>query len=135
MVVILGLMAGLAYPFKAKIFPLIALLTALVLLIIQIFQELFAPNKKGAGEQGEAERIGPKHLVIGAWVVGAPLMLWVFGFMGTVILFPFLYLRFQRESWPISIFLPICCGVFFYLFFDLALGLPLYRGVLFSKIF
>jgi predicted branched-subunit amino acid permease len=62
-------------------------------------------------------------------------MLWVLGFMGTVILLPFLYLRFHRESWLISITLPLGCGVFFYTLFGLALSMPLYPGILFSKYF
>jgi hypothetical protein len=62
-------------------------------------------------------------------------MLWVLGFMGTVILLPFLYLRFHRESWLISITLPLGCGFFFYTLFGLALSMPLYPGILFSKYF
>ena len=55
--------------------------------------------------------------------------------MGTVVLLPFLYLRFHKESWLISVTLPLGCGVFFYTLFGLALNMPLYPGIVYSKIF
>ena len=44
--------------------------------------------------------------------MGTVLMLWVLGFMGTVIFLPFLYLRFERESWLLSITLSLGADYF-----------------------
>lgn len=134
---ILLLRATVAYPLKAKLFPLITLLTVLILLIIQIIREGFVvlKGKGGVMEGGKGEGFSRKHLTIWVWMVGTVLMLWVLGFMGTVIFLPFLYLRFQRESWLLSISLSLGCGVFFYGLFSVGLNMPLYPGMILSRLF
>lgn len=135
LVSILLLRATLAYPFKAKLFPLIILITVLILLMIQIVREVVALRVKGATEKKRADSFRSKHLTILFWMVGTVLMLWVLGFMGTVILLPFLYLRFEKESWLLSISLSIGCGVFFYGLFGYLLRMPLYPGMILEKFF
>ncbi len=131
LVQILALTATFAYPFKSRIFPSIALSLGLVLSIFQIFRELPILKEKEIPKTGdETIRLSHKHLVIGAWIVGTTIMLWVLGFMWTVVAFPFIYLRYHRESWPISIILPIACGIIFYFFFGQFLRTPLYPGLL-----
>lgn len=133
---ILLLKATLAYPFKAKLFPLITLVTVLILLIIQILREALAVFKeKEVTEKGKTDSLSTKHITVWVWMVGTVLMLWVLGFMGTVIFLPFIYLRFQRERWLVSIALPLGCGVFFYGLFSLGLNMPLYPGMILSKFF
>ena len=133
------LIATLSYPWKAKIFPLIAISTALILLVFQTLFDIIALRKealsgKEKGEQ-EGEKLGSKHLSIGLWIVATMLMLWIAGFMGTVVLLPFLYLRLHKERWKLSITLPLCCGLFFYVLFGLALKMPLYPGVIGAALF
>ena len=135
LVSILLLRATLPYPFKAKLFPLIILITVLILLVIQIFREAFALREKGAAEGKKGDSFRSKHLTILFWMVGTVLMLWVLGFMGTVILLPFLYLRFEKESWLLSITLSLGCGVFFYGLFGYLLRMPLYPGMILEKFF
>jgi hypothetical protein len=132
---ILILKATLSYPFKAKLFPLIVLVPVLILLIIQIIREVFTLREKGVTEEKKGGDFSTKHLTIWIWMAGAVLMLWVLGFMGTVIFLPFLYLRFQKESWLFSITLSLGCGVFFYGLFDLGLKMPLYPGLILPIIF
>lgn len=134
LVSILLLRATLPYPFKAKLFPLIILITVLILLMIQIIREVFALREKGATEGEKGDGFRAKHLTILIWMAGTVLMLWVLGFMGTVILLPFLYLRFEKESWLLSITLSLGCGVFFYGLFGYFLKMPLYPGMVFEKI-
>ena len=129
------LKATMAYPLRSKLFPLIALVTALILLIIQIIREVPALKEKEPTEKIKTETFHPKNLAIWGWLASTLIMLWILGFMGTVVSLPFLYLRFHRESWLISIILPLGCGVFFYVLFALALSMPLYPGILFPKIF
>ncbi len=135
LVSILLLRATLAYPFKAKLFPLITLLPVMILLMIQMIREAIALREKGAteGEKGNGYRT--KQCIIWSWMTGTVLMLWVLGFMGTVILLPCLYLRFKRESWLLSITLALSCGLFFYGLFGFFLKMPLYPGMILPKIF
>ena len=135
-VVILFLIPTLAYTFKAKVFPLMALFAALILLVIQISREFLVKAKeKETAHEEESEGFGRKHLAMGAWLVGTPLMVWILGFMGTVILLPFLYLRFQREGWLVTILVTLGCGISFYFFFGFSLNMPLYPGLIYLKIF
>jgi hypothetical protein len=135
MVSLLLLRATLPYPFKAKLFPLIILITVLILLMIQIVREVVALRVKGATEKKRADSFRSKHLTILFWMVGTVLMLWVLGFMGTVILLPFLYLRFEKENWLLSITLSLGCGIFFYGLFGYLLRMPLYPGMILERIF
>ena len=132
---ILILKATLSYPFKAKLFPLIVLVPVLILLIIQIIREVFTLREKGVTEEKKGEDFSTKHLTIWIWMAGAVLMLWVLGFMGTVILLPFVYLRFKKEGWLLSITFSIGCGIFFYGLFGYLLKMPLYPGTILENIF
>jgi hypothetical protein len=132
---ILFLIATMPYPYKAKLFPLLTLLPALILLIVQIIREVCALKGVEALEKGKIESFNYKDLAICAWLLGTLVMLWLLGFMGTVILLPFLYLRFQRESWLLSITLSLGCGFFFYSLFAWSLHMSLYPGILFTNIF
>ena len=134
LVSILLLRATLPYPFKAKLFPLIILITVLILLMIQMAREIAALRGKGATEAERGDGFRPKHLTILLWLVGTVLMLWILGFMGTVILLPFLYLRFEKESWLLSITLSLGCGIFFYGLFGYLLRMPLYPGMILERI-
>lgn len=129
------MIATLAYPLGSKLFPLIALGAALILLVIQVFREASATKQEAPHEKRPVKKLPPKHWAIWAWLAGTLIMLWIFGFMGTVVLLPFLYLRFHKERWLISITLPLGCGLFFYTLFGLALDMPLYPGVLFPRLF
>jgi len=136
LVSLLFLKATLAYSFRAKLFPLITLLTVLIFLLIQVIREVLSVSKEKGGTQGgKGDISGTKDLTTWVWMGGTVLMLWVLGFMGTVIFLPFLYLRFQREGWLVSIILPVGCGVFFYGLFGLSLKMPLYPGMIFLKLF
>src|SRR4030042_1767243 len=135
LVVILLLGATFTYPLRSKLFPLIALSIALLLLVAQVVQEgLVLKGKDPAPMKEKKERRRPKFPAIWFWLAGTLPMLWLLGFMGTVILLPFLYLRWSKENWIVSITLPLGGGVFFYALFNLALGMPLYPGILYPRI-
>ncbi len=135
MISIFLLIETIFYPFKARLFPLLTLIPVLFLLIIQLVGEI--PSLKDRKSLGRdlKNHFSTQHLVIGIWMACTLLMMWIIGFMGTVLLLPFLYLRFQRESWRFSIGMSLGSGIFFYLLFDLALNMPLYPGLFFLKYF
>src|SRR4030043_947114 len=125
----------LSYPPKSRLFPLFALSTALILSGIQVVREISHYREKEPVKTGKTADLRLKYVAIVSWLAATLVMLWVLGFMGTVVLLPFLYLRFQKERWLISITLPLGCGIFFYALFGLALKMSLYPGILFSKLF
>ena len=128
------LKATLSYSFKAKLFPMITLITVLLLLTILIINETVVALKEKGSKDSNLEK-GPaaKQLAVWGWMLGTVLMFSILGFMGTVILLPFLYLRLQRESWPLSLAVSAGCGLFFYGIFDLGLKMPLYPGLILTK--
>ncbi len=125
----------IAFPFNARLFPILTISFMLILLIVQIIREVSVLRRKEAAKGEEVEKLGREHLVIGAWFGGTLLILWLFGFMATVIILPFIYLRVYRERWLLSITVPLGAGIFFYSIFQMALGVSLYPGFIFSKSF
>ena len=131
------LISTINYPTKAKIFPLIVISISLILLGVRILpQEVLTLKQKGeVVEATEASALRRRYLVVGIWLTLTLAMLWIFGFLATVILLPFLYLRRHGERWLLCISLPFGSGVFFYVLFALILKMPLYKGLLFLTIF
>jgi hypothetical protein len=119
---------------RDKVFPLMAIIPALILLVYQILKEVlsFRHEKGSMGE--ETKERSRRYFGVGIWMAITLIMFWLIGFLGTVLLFPFIYLRYHHEGWLLSIALPLGCGIFFYTIFSLALGLSLYQGFLFSNI-
>jgi hypothetical protein len=135
LVSLLLLKATLAYSLKAKLFPTITLVIVLTLLIIEMGREGFTLLRdKSAGKAGEKGNVCG-HVTAWVWMLGTMFMFWALGFMGTVIFLPFLYFRYQKESWWVSMTLPLGCGIFFYCLFGLALKMPLYPGVFSLRFF
>ncbi len=134
LITILLLRATMAYPPQSRLFPLIALFALIFLLVIQIIKELSAAKEKRRVDATKPDVIWSRYLSVWIWIAGCGMFLWLFGFMGTVVFLPFFYLKCQKESWLRSIIVSLACGVFFYTIFDLLLRMPLYRGVLFSKL-
>jgi hypothetical protein len=132
---ILFLLATLAYPPKAKLFPLVTLTFLIILLVIQIAREVLPAREKENVKKATAGNVGPRYIAIWAWIGATLVILWIVGFVGMVILLPFLYLRSVKESWLLSVTLPLGCGIFFYGLFGLILRMPLYPGFAFEKIF
>jgi hypothetical protein len=128
------LIVTLNLPFKAKLFPMIAILTAVGLLAVQVLIDNLASREKAPARTRKGKTLGRKHLFIGLWMAASFLMLWIIGFMGAVVFLPFLYLRLHKETWLLSITLSLGCGAFFYLLFGLVVKMPLYPGILGEKI-
>jgi hypothetical protein len=132
---ILFLSATLAYPPKAKLFPLVTLTFLIVLIGIQIIREFPRIKEEKKVKEAKIDDVVPKYVAIWTWIAATLVMLLVFGFIGMTILLPFLYLRSVKESWLLSIALPLGCAIFFYGLFGLILRMPLYPGFIAAKIF
>lgn len=134
-VLILFLIATLSFrSMRDKTFPLLAIIPALILLVYQILKEIFAFRREKGSMGEETKERSRRYLGVGIWMALTLVMFWLIGFLGTTLLLPFIYLRYNQEGWFLSIALPLGCGIFFYTLFSLALGLRLYQGFLFSNI-
>ena len=72
-----------------------------------------------------------RTLVAFAWIVGFFLLILFFGFPIAVILFVFLYLKFQgRENWSVTIAMTLISAVFFWGLFVWLLDTYLQEGLL-----
>ena len=134
-VLILFLIATLSFrSMRDKTFPLMAIIPALLLLVYQILKEIFAFRREKGSMGEETKERRRRYLGVGIWMALTLVMFWLIGFLGTTLLLPFIYLRYNQEGWFLSIALPLGCGIFFYTLFSLALGLSVYQGFLFSNI-
>lgn len=121
--------------FKDKLFPLLAIIPALMLLTYEISHEFADYRSKKETRQKIAPDLQSKYLAVGGWMVLSLGMYWLIGFLSTTVLLPFLYLRYHREGWLLSIGLPLGSGIFFYTVFSLAMEVRFYQGRLFEMIF
>ncbi len=120
---------------KDKLFPLIAIIPALIMLACEIGREFAAYRSKKEKREEITLDLQSKYLAVGVWMMLSLGMYWLIGFIGTAMLLPFLYLRYHREGWPLSIGLPLGSGIFFYTVFSLAMEVRFYQGLLFETIF
>lgn len=136
-VLILLLITALGYPSKAAIFPIMTISVALIVLVSHILpREILAVRRKAVGtELTEAGETANRFPAVMTWLVLTLLMLWLLGFLPTVLLLPLLYLMHNREKSSLCIGLPLACAIFFYVIFSLTLKMVFYKGLLFSLMF
>jgi len=130
------LLAALAYPMKAKIFPLIIIPLSLGLLGIQILTDIVAIRQKNEIKNtGRVEADGfSSSRLLGAivWIALSLLGFFLFGHMALFFLLPLAYCKLHQERWLSSIGLSFGYGIGFYIVFNYALEMRLYEGILFS---
>lgn len=133
------LISALEYPFKAKIFPFIVILSSLGLLSAQILLDIFAiKHKVGDKEVDSVETEGSSyHKLLEAliWVAMSLVGFLLFGHVAVFFLLPFAYSKLHHDRWWVSISLSLGCGIGFYVIFDFALSITLYKGYLFPLFF
>jgi hypothetical protein len=136
------------WPAQSKLFPWSLGLSSLVLALIQVtiavraaFKELATDAETGA-EDGrasadrsfsvsEAAAARWRALILCGWVVGFFLGICLLGFKVGALCLTFLFLRFTaNENWTISAAMAVGSYLFFWLVFDVALGVPLDNGLI-----
>jgi hypothetical protein len=117
--------AKLNYPADAASMPLIIGGCGAVLSLLQLIAELRA--SRGAYEEQIDLR---KDIPIYLWVWSFVIAVVAFGFVlaAPVMLFAYLRLR-SRESWWLSLLLSCCILALLYGLFQVALGVPLFEGL------
>lgn len=124
---------ALAWPLKAKLFPLVIAIPLFCLASAEVAWQLFgraAPDKEGE----PAMTVAPARTALAvAWILGFFATIVLLGFPIAVALFVFVYLKFQgRESWLFSIVFTAALWGAFYGLFDRLLHLPFATGWLTS---
>jgi hypothetical protein len=153
LVVVLGMtVLSLNYRAPARLVPLIVG-TATSLIVLFTAATVFVPRVgkwwKGMGKgtlqqflerddlppdpDDEASHKRALEFRVLAWLVALTAMVYLFGFLPSIFVFVFLFLRLSaRESWKISLLISGSLWVVVYLVFVLALNIHLYEGILFG---
>lgn len=117
----------------AMLFPYILGAFGLALLAGQIVREA-----RGARQAASEEEPGRASFNLGtylpsiAWLLAILPMIYLVGYLITVPLYMFLYLKLHGERWPLCIAVTLLVSLVLYFAFIVALGIPFYEGLLFS---
>jgi hypothetical protein len=131
---------------RSGLFPTVIGVPVLVLAVVQLLVSLRsmsgkAESKAPAAVAAQALDLPPevarqREIAILVTIVGFAVAIWLLGFITAVPLVTFLYLKFPAgESWPMSVGLAAVAGVFFYMVFVFALGVPAPHGPLLAPFF
>ncbi|HEY5896186.1 MAG TPA: tripartite tricarboxylate transporter TctB family protein [Burkholderiales bacterium] len=133
-----GIFSALAWPLKAKLFPLVISIPLFLLAAAEAAWVIF--GKDAPAESVEAEGI-PRNIAMRrtwiavAWALGFFVLIMLVGFLIAVPAMVFLYLRVQsNEGWLFSIVFTAAVWGLFYGLFDLLLHLPFPAGWLLSSL-
>ncbi len=129
-----GIITALAWPLKAKLFPLVISIPLFMLAAAEAVWVLFDRPARPPAEPASADAMR-RTLVATGWAVGFFAAIVLLGFTVAVPLLLLIYLRFQgRESWLFTIAFTAVVSGSFYGLFDLLLHLPFPAGWLFSAL-
>ncbi|MDQ5848492.1 MAG: tripartite tricarboxylate transporter TctB family protein [Pseudomonadota bacterium] len=123
-----AVVAALAWPLKAGLFPLVMGIPLLALALVQLGLDL-----RDAGEPAEAAPpiARRRTLATFAWMAAFIVLVLLLGFPIAVPLFVFCYLRMQsRAGWGLSIALAAAAWGFFHVVFERLLHFPFEAGLL-----
>ena len=135
------------WPAQSKLFPWSLGFSSLGLALIQVaiagraaFKEVAANPETGAGNgRASVDRSLSvseaaarwRALILCGWVVGFFLGICLLGFKVGALCLTFLFLRFTaNENWTTSAVMAVGSYLFFWLVFDVALGVPLDNGLI-----
>jgi Tripartite tricarboxylate transporter TctB family len=134
-----AIFAASRWSFKTGFFPLAVAIPLLVLVLIHLYLELFAPAEVSKGPAVEAEfsdDVAPelaRRRVIGifSWIAAFILFVYLIGFPLTVPLFIFCYLKFQSDvTWLSTIALTVIAWAFFYTLFQRLVHIQFEAGLI-----
>jgi hypothetical protein len=123
-----AVVAALAWPLKAALFPLVMGVPLLALAAVQLCLDL-RDARKPADAAPRVER--RRTLAIFAWMAGFIVLVLLLGFPIAVPFFVFCYLIVQsRAGWGLSIALAAAAWGFFHVVFERLLHFPFEAGLL-----
>jgi cytochrome b561 len=123
-----AVIAALAWPFKAALFPLTMSIPLLLLSLAQVVLDLRDPSPPAESGTDVSRR---RTLAIFAWMAAFIVLVLLLGFAITVPLFVFSYLVMQsRAGWGLSIALTAAAWGFFHVVFERLLHFPFEAGLI-----
>ena len=132
----LGIWSALAWPLKAKLFPLVI---GIPLFCLALAEVLWVLLSKHTSDEFRLSADQPndvalrRTLLAAGWAIGFFAAIVLVGFQLAVPLLVFAYIRVQgKESWLFTIVFTAAVWGFFYGLFDFLLHLPFPAGVLFG---
>jgi len=127
---------------KLKLLPAIISGLVFVLSVIELRKELITGQQAKGETEPEAEKTGVgasselRGYTLGfAWILGFLLGIYFIGFLISIPLFIFSYLKLHGKNWLISVTLAAGAIVLIYLVFVVALKLNLFPGIVFGGYF
>jgi hypothetical protein len=131
-----GIWSALAWPLKAKLFPLVIGIPLFCLALAEVISVVLAKQKSDdfrlSADQPNDVALR-RTLLAAGWSVGFFIAIVLLGFQVAVPLLVFAYIRLQgKESWLFTAIFTAGVWAFFYGLFDLLLHLPFPAGVLFG---
>ena len=134
-----GTASALAWPWKAKLFPLVIGIPLFCLAAAEVLWVLFGKGPAKAAADFKLSQDQPREVVqrraalAVAWMIGFFAAIALFGFLIAVPLLVFLYLRLQgKERWLFTGVFTLAVWACFYGLFDLLLHLHFPAGWVFS---
>lgn len=144
-IVVLGVISVLLFNIigedpEVKFFPLIALVPAFVLSLIQVTKDLRILLKgeienSANAQTEEAVFVPMEYLQSLIWMAIFLILLYLTGFLMTILLFVFGYQKYYGSSWKQSISSAAITAVLIWAVFARALNYPLYPGILFPGLY
>ena len=132
-----GTLSALAWPLKAKLFPLVIGIPLFCLAAAEALWAFFGRGERQAATDfqlstDQAPEVARRRTLVAAgWTVGFFILIVLLGFQIAVPVLVFAYLKIQgKEGWIFTIVFTAAVWGFFYGLFDLLLHLPFPRGVL-----
>lgn len=126
-----ALVAKLSYPAEAASMPLVVGGVGAALSLLQLIRELRASRSAAYEEPVDLRKDVPMYLWVWAFVVAIV----AFGFVIAAPVMLFVYLRWRsRESWWLCSTLSLGVLALLYAVFQVALGVPLFEGLVTPRI-
>ncbi len=133
------IISALGMPLVSKLLPLIFGSVIFVLAAIKLGYDISAGDRTKAtvtrdigGQTEESKAPLRAYLLIGAWVAGFLMAIYLLGLGIACLLLVFSYMKTHGTSWLTTIISTIITAVIIYFGFQMALEIDLYPGLLFK---
>lgn len=144
LILLIGLAAAfvttLGYPSRARLFPIIVISLCGVFVLWALMKMFIARHKASSlneYRQKNEETLKPdegyrrQFFFAFAWIGAFVLLLWLLGFVVSLPLVVFAYIKTYEEGWRLAIISTIIMFLIVYVVFAVLLKIPLYEGLLF----
>jgi hypothetical protein len=133
-ILIVMLIMATGYKPKARLFPLVIIISSIVLFGILTVKEILKTLRQ-RDVLTEKKTVGnpilSRYFRAPVWIGTLMLFIYLLGHMVGASLFSLLYLKFHGEKWVTTILFAMGVMAFIYGCFQVALAIPLYEGRLF----